>query len=424
MSSSRITFGVLASFVLSGPYAVGATVALKELTEVALKSSPELREAEQRADAEEKQASSRWGRFLPEISADAGWETFRSTSQTKTNSFGYLSGRYNLFRGGADRFAYLALSRSAETALGNVGRIRAKITRQVESEYASIAFLQKAVIAIKDAVVLTDQQASMAQKKKQAGLTSDADVLEFELRKNSLQADLVLREQELTSARASMSRILGGSDTATLEASQDEQSIRRLPNRERLLEKARVSRIDIRDADRDLVLSEYAVNSTRSNWMPRVDVEALYGRLSLELRQIDPVPQGAVMLKASIPLFNGLSDLNERKSLIATKSANEARLAGLQLEARSEIDSALARIDAVLKRLDLESKNLLAAKKYYEVTLSEYRRGVKNSPDLAGASERLLSSHVRYAELHRDLVQSRVALAEAAGVSTEELQNL
>ena len=43
------------------------------------------------------------------------------------------------------------------------------------------------------------------------------------------------------------------------------------------------------------------------------------------------------------------------------------------------------------------------AQKYFELTLAEYRRGTKNSPDLVGATDRLFSTKKKTFELIKDL---------------------
>lgn len=46
--------------------------------------------------------------------------------------------------------------------------------------------------------------------------------------------------------------------------------------------------------------------------------------------------------------------------------------------------------------------NIARAERYYKMTQSEYARGVKNSPDVLGASEKLFESRSKRIELIRE----------------------
>lgn len=59
----------------------------------------------------------------------------------------------------------------------------------------------------------------------------------------------------------------------------------------------------------------------------------------------------------------------------------------------------------------INEKRLVSAKKYYELTLSEYRRGIKNSPDLVDATERWFESKKKKYEIKKDLEVIRSKLA-------------
>jgi len=81
----------------------------------------------------------------------------------------------------------------------------------------------------------------------------------------------------------------------------------------------------------------------------------------------------------------------------------------------SELDAALTEIKALNQRIDLEEKNLERFEKYYKLTLDKYRRVVKNSPDMVGASERILDARLRNLEYRRDLMIAQAKLYELTG---------
>ena len=46
---------------------------------------------------------------------------------------------------------------------------------------------------------------------------------------------------------------------------------------------------------------------------------------------------------------------------------------------------------------------MASAEKYYDLTLAEYKRGVKNSPDIVGATERYFDSKKKKIEIQKEL---------------------
>ena len=123
----------------------------------------------------------------------------------------------------------------------------------------------------------------------------------------------------------------------------------------------------------------------------------------------------AIALKVKIPLFSGFEDYNLNKSLNAKNQAIQHEINQKNISLESEVDILLSEIKALNSRLDLEEKNIEKSEKYYKLTLDEYKRGVKNSPDMVGASERLLDARIRNLEYRRDLLLTKMKIQNLVG---------
>jgi outer membrane protein TolC len=121
------------------------------------------------------------------------------------------------------------------------------------------------------------------------------------------------------------------------------------------------------------------------------------------------------MLKFKLPLFSGFEDVNTVQSLNAKVGASQKTIDQKNISLVAELDSVLAEVSALKARLDLEEKNLERSERYYKMTLEEYRRGIKNSPDMVGASERLLDARIRNLEYRRDLMLAKAKIQELTG---------
>lgn len=373
-----------------------------------------------RAQAEEAEARRKHSRaaFFPELGVAGGWETYRSTEERFQSGFGFAYGRWNLFKGGRDRYQLLARSAEEELAELRLEITRAEISQKLARHFYQLLYLQESSRLIQQGLELNETLRAMARRKIQAGLTTQADTLEFDLSESRLRADLSLIQEEQAQEEAALHVALGQTPRAETQAREYrgelEPDLKEL-RVEEWLEAAKRRRLPIQEAFSATRQAQYRYRSSWAGFLPRVDLEAMYGRLSLDDREVVGVPQGAVQLRFTLPLFEGLASVYERKADARALEASEARLDSARLETELEARKLASRIRGLQERLLLEEKNLDRAKNYYELTLSDYRRGVKNSPDLAGAAERLFEARGRRLSLARDLRLGWIDLAALTG---------
>ena len=58
----------------------------------------------------------------------------------------------------------------------------------------------------------------------------------------------------------------------------------------------------------------------------------------------------------------------------------------------------------------INDKKLVNSQKYFDLTLGEYKRGIKNSPDLVGATDRLFLAKKKKYELLKELEALKVKI--------------
>jgi outer membrane protein len=144
--------------------------------------------------------------------------------------------------------------------------------------------------------------------------------------------------------------------------------------------------------------------------------------VSDQFRYFPPnILHSAVMLKVSIPLFSGLETVYGRQGKFSEVAKSELAATRIRQEMKVQLDSAISRLRSIEERLNLEEKNIERSTKYYKITLNEYKKGVKNSPDVAGAAERLFDARLRNLEFRRDFYLTKLAIAESVGISVQGL---
>lgn len=391
---------------------------LAELTQEAIGHNSEIAEAAKSLEAASAQKGKARSPYFPEFGVEGGGETYKSSNSNLSNGYGFAFGRLNLFRGGRDRYGFQIQSREEEFAGVRLGQTKARISREIASRYYELVYFREAIRIKEEALALNQAEVQMAAKRKRAGITSDADVLEFELRDATLRSDLLLLNEDQMAVSRELARLLGRGESTELIAVEGTLGHDHF-NRplEELFKAAVAQREDLNEAKKTYDVASIAHSATLSEWLPKVDAEATYGTLPRRDRILTETPAWGALVKVTIPLFSGLDSYYDRQTKAREMERSDLGLTRLGQEVRVQVQNAYARIKAVEARVDLEEKNIERAKRYYDVTLAEYKRGVKNSPDLAGAAERLFDSKLRNLQFRRDFYLARTGVAQAIGAS-------
>ncbi len=145
-----------------------------------------------------------------------------------------------------------------------------------------------------------------------------------------------------------------------------------------------------------------------TGFLPEIGVFATYGSLGLRETEISPETYAGVI--ARWELFSGFDTLGARREAIANVARAEAGLKTAQIAKKGELEEVHERLKALDLRIQLEERNHETAHKYLRTVVDEYRRGVKNSPDLKSANENMLQSHLREVQLKSEYVAQATLL--------------
>jgi outer membrane protein TolC len=84
-------------------------------------------------------------------------------------------------------------------------------------------------------------------------------------------------------------------------------------------------------------------------------------------------------------------------------------------EIHVHVENEMSELDLLHSQVHLAEENIKLAEKYYKLTESEYSRGVKNSPDVLGASNRLLEIKDKQLQIVRDFQISKAHILSKIG---------
>jgi outer membrane protein len=373
----------------------------------------DLKEAEANFRSAQARARASYGRYLPSLSLEGGplLTKFNDDKNDGTTYYGRVD--WNLYRGGADTYNFESYRLREQLEQKKFEAAKAKVSRDVTQLYYELLFLLESIALKEKAIELNQEQMKLAKRKNTSGFTSSADVIEFELREATLNSDLQMINQQVLEKSRDLAVILGRKDSTSLvTVSGHLEKVGAIPAKEKFIRELEDRSIDVANAKADVEISQRDLSSVRARYLPSLDLEARYGKIAVDERVLSGANNYAVFLRLSVPIFSGLETVNESRAMNATFAAKEKVAARVTLTTRTAAENLFSLLKTISDRISLEEKTLPKSETYYKITLDEYRRGVKNSPDMVVASERLLDARIRNLEFRRDFYLAELKLYE------------
>jgi outer membrane protein TolC len=138
------------------------------------------------------------------------------------------------------------------------------------------------------------------------------------------------------------------------------------------------------DADQLRLLSE----SQKRAWLPKVNFFLAYNRYNQRVDAGGPdlaenlLNESAIGFRMTLNLPQGLEFNTESKALAAQGLASKMMADQLRREMEVSYKNKLSELKFLHDQVHEAQTNIERAKEYYKITMSEYTRGVKNSPDV------------------------------------------
>lgn len=358
----------------------------------------ETKNAELKASILEKDSNK--SSFYPELNivTGVGSEYTKDKSETEKGGILYLDSKINLYNGSKDK---------NNLNISDSKTIKAKIEKTLEQRKVQI----NAYKIIQELNTLTEinklidsekennkNQSNWAKKKADAGLTTNADLLDFQIKESSLENELSINKLKISENETELLNLFGNNVRrdeviTNIRATESELNLKdNLPttlNETLLLE--------------DLKISNYELQKSQSGFRPKLDLEAKAGNITPTSKILSDKSEHQIALTLTIPLFSGFSTQTEVQKSVNEKAIKEKSLRNYQNNISSIIELEKRKIDLNKNLLKNQEDILLKAIKFYEQTINEYKRGIKNSSDLISSSDRVLELKIKTQEIKKEI---------------------
>lgn len=405
------------SLILGNTFAEEIPLGLSELLRQSRTLSPETQLKQLEARAKLRGAQVSYGRLLPELGVEGGGRSSRE-KEKRNDHFYYGYARYELsLQEIYELKAALAKRRLAER---EQELIRSEVDRLIAEHFFEAAVLQEKIKLKEEDFKLSEQQMQTARRRIEGGLATNTDLLEFQLHQQEIKNDLELLRQEWAAHLRELQRVSG---LSSLPSSLD--PLFPLPpptleSEENIWATITTKNFELSAARAEAEVASAERGASFGGWLPRLSVEGQYGKL-METDFVESRKDSwEVVGKVTIPLFSGTSTLRDYQSKSAEAQRAQLRYTQEELKMRNALKSILDLINRLKAKFEGEQANVGTAEAYYKAVISEYRRGVKNSPDVASATDKLFGAKERLFETRRELSAVYLELLTLQGRTLED----
>lgn len=387
-----------------------------EITFDNLKSLLETRSARLESAQLEMQASKdRTGSlarsFLPKIELHAAQESFRSSSGPAANSWKSQPSfgaeiNLNLFNGGRDLLENSIRDRAVERKSVQLQQVVSDELQALRKLFWETVYSNEKIEQIQSAIKVNSANLAAATKRIRSGVATDSDRMEFEMKEVDLLRELTETKLSLANQTREFTILLNYNLSDTLifpkqmEHSHDFEAT--------LKHEARDHEFLFRDDELKSQEGQLAAEKERRSWWPEIDAFAAYNDYTQRIESAGPDASSESANEAVVGLrlkmgFGAIFESSKEASHLSKIAMADKKRADLKRrQTEAHMENELSELRFLHDQVHSAEENIARAERYYKLTQSEYSRGVKNSPDVLGASEKLYENRIKRLQIIRD----------------------
>lgn len=343
--------------------------------------------------------------FLPSVHMSAAQETFKTgVDRLRTQPVYGVEGNLNLFNGGKDYLESKVRSASTQLELTLAEQIFSEELQKLRTVYWQTLYFKNKLELLKDAIEINKKNTQGADRRIKSGVATGTDRLEFEMEDVNLKREFTYAEVILKNNLSTL-RVIFNFDESTDIALKEEMVHEHEVHAS--LESVGSEKMEFLHKDLTLISEISTLNSSvekRSLW-PKLDAFASYYQFNQRekdfLSSVDR-DEYAFGLRVTIDFPAGFeASKTAAYHLLQAKSA-ELLANNLKRENISAVTNELNELHFLHDQVHSADENIKRSENYFKSTQSEYIRGVKNSPDVLVASQRLFETKNKRLEIIRD----------------------
>ncbi len=274
--------------------------------------------------------------------------------------------------------------------------------------YWNLVFLENTLGVLSEVQEINSKNLKSAQTRIRAGVTTSADRFEFEIKDTEIKRGIDQINMQRKILERELITLLGYPEGSSVKIA---DKLEHLEGMESVGSHTEAQHQFL--AKPSLVQAEenqLAAKMQARSWWPRVDAYAAQNQYNVRNGNVFDRQEGrdrVLGLRLTMNLFDFTSGNREASALRQEAEGSRAEAKYLSKQIENEAHSEIASLDFLHKQLHDAEENIKRAQGYFKVTMGEYSRGVKNSPDVMGSVDKLFEVKTKYFEILRDFYITR-----------------
>ncbi len=370
---------------------------LKELIDIALKNNTNIQLNKNQQEIKKHELKKAKATYLPQISANAdiGHYDIKSNAIREDGDANSVTLNANqlIYDFGKTSSLIDASKYNLEATNNDINSSIQATILSVKEAYFDILNKYEQIAVANESVKLDELQLSQAKEYFKAGVRTQIDVTNAQLKLSSSKLKLLQEEYNLKTAKAKLISILGKNINTNIDIKRDERSLIELSenktlkyeNLNELIEIGINSREELKKYKFLIKSNKENIRNVKAQYYPRIDLNASYSdKNSDDITSLDN-EQSAIMLGLKWNIFTGDSTKAENEIAITNLKNINKQFEQKKLEITQEITTAFLNLKQSFETIDISLLNLDLATKNLNLATQRYKSGLNDLLELNDA---------------------------------------
>lgn len=347
--------------------------------------------------------------FFPSLKLYGAHERFQlgdNYTRTQPTYGGEIS--VNLFNGTRD---------SLNSKIVNKRKVRSESEQKValyheiikaKEIYWNLVYIDKTIVLLDEIKKINLSNLTSAERRVRTGLTTRADLYEFQIKDTELRraAEHLTMQKEIL--KRELLNVIGFEEDSKISLADNMDHFEGMEkvNNHSEIQHQFLAKPHLVQAEEN----ELSAKMQSRSWWPRIDGFVALNQYNVRNGNVFEAQEGketVVGIRATMNLFDFTTGNKEAAALYAESDSSKSEAKYLEREIENEAHSEIASLNFLHRQIHDAEENIKRAQDYLKLTLNEYSRGVKNSPDVLGSVDKLLEVKTKYNEMLRDFYITR-----------------
>ncbi|MCR5313853.1 MAG: TolC family protein [Bacteroidaceae bacterium] len=335
------------------------------------------------------------------VTLENGTMTTNSGTVTYNGSYG-INANWTVWNGNKNRLTIKQNKISEEASELDVEQEANNIQEQIAQLYIQILYENEAVKVNEEIVKASQLQVERANTMVEVGSLAKVDKVQLEAQVAQDQYSLVQAQSQLANYKLQLKQLLeihNDEDFDVVIPSVDDSKILNpIPNKNDVYNAAVENRPEIKSSKLNIEMSELALKSSRTGYMPTLSLSAGIGTSNSSGsdknfgQQLKTNLNNSIGLTLSVPIFDNLSTRTNIRKAKYTKLNNELQLQDAQKQLYSTVENYYLNASNSQQQYVYAKKNEESMQESYDLVSEQFNLGLKNIVELTTGKNNLLQA--------------------------------